>query len=85
MLNARLPTPAGSEERAEDGGDFFDNDAQAQVALPQFGIHFVIRPLGAFQNAQDIGLMFGKTLGVRMTRVTPVAKQPLPVGRNAPQ
>jgi hypothetical protein len=60
-------------KRAEDGGDFFDDHAQTQAALLEFGIQFGIGAWQAFQDAPHVRLMLGKTFGVRMARVSPVA------------
>ena len=68
-----------SEKRAEHRRDFFDDDAQAQVALAQFGVQFEVRTFGAFQNVAHVGLMLGKAFSVRMARVAPMPEQALAV------
>jgi hypothetical protein len=80
-----FPEKSALKEGAKDGRNFFDRDPQAQVALLQLGVQFVIRSLWAFQKTPDISLMLGKPLGVGMARVTPVAKQPLPARGNTPK
>ena len=83
------PTLTGSlrasKKRAKYRGDFFDDDAQAQVALAQFGVQFGVRTVGAFENVAHVGLVLGEAVGVRMTRVAPVSEQALAVFRHAPE
>jgi len=43
-----------SEVRTKHGRDFFDDGAQAGIALAQFGVQCVVRILGAFQDARHV-------------------------------
>lgn len=76
---------ARSKERAEDGRDFLDDDAQAQVASAQFGVQFVVRALWAFQDVAHVGRVLGKARSVRMARVAPMLEQALAEFGNAPE
>ena len=76
---------AVSVKRSEHGRDFLHDHAQAQAALPQFGVQSFIRAFGAFENAPYFGLMFGEASGVRMAWVAPVPEQPLAGLRATPQ
>src|ERR1700720_769357 len=79
------PTIARSKKRAENGRYFLHDDAQAQIALAQFGVQFVIRAFAAFQNVAHVGLVLGETSRVRMARVAPVPEQAFTESRHAPE
>jgi hypothetical protein len=74
-----------SVERAEDGGDFFDDDAEAEAALAEFGVKGGVGIGRAGEDARDLDFVFGKAFGVGMAGVFPVAEKAFTTFRHAPE
>ena len=65
----------GLEEVAENGGDFADDDAEAEAAGAEFAIEFIVVIGPADEEFFDFGPPFFEAFSMRVARISPVAEK----------